>query len=141
MDTSPVIARLQASLAGSGWVLIAGAAELDAAIDTTPAVPAAYVLPLAETAEPSDLASLHSQRIAQGFAVVICVANLRDARGAAAAGDLHTRRMAVRAALLGWAPDLADGEAVSFAAGRLLKFEQQRLWWTDEFTVFTTYRP
>lgn len=140
MDTSPIIDRLQSSLANTGWVLIAGAAELDAAIDSTPAVPAAYVLPLAETAEPSDLVSLHSQRVLQGFAVVVCVANLRDPRGAAAAGDLHTRRMAVRAALVGWAPVPTDGEAVSFAAGRLLKFEAQRLWWTDEFTVLTTYR-
>lgn len=135
MDTSAVIARLAAQL--SGFVVVAGAADLDAAIETAPAAPAAYVLPLAESAAESDLATLVHQRLVQEFAVVIVVANLRDARGAAAAAELTARRAAVRAALLGWVMDAATGEPVTFVTGRLLQFRDARLWWSDEYRVMT----
>ena len=138
MDVTPVIDRLRAQL--SGFVTIAGAGDLDAAIDGTPNTPTAYVMPLAESAEAPDLAGLHHQRLLQEFAVVLVVSNLRDATGAAAAVELATRRAAVRTALLGWVPDATNGEAVAFTGGRVLKFENQRLWWTDEFRVMTDYR-
>lgn len=140
MDLAPVITRLRTQLAGQGFVAIAGSGNLDAAIDTLAATPAAYVQPLAETAAEPDLAGAVHQRIAQDFAVVLVVSNLQDATGAAAAAELHTRRLAVRAALLGWAPVPANGEPVVFTGGRLLRFESGRLWWTDEFRVMTDYR-
>lgn len=140
MDVLPIITRLQAQLAGQGFVAIAGSGSLDAAIDTLAATPAAYVQPLAETATEPDLAGTTHQRIAQDFAVVLVVSNLQDAAAAAAAAELHTRRLAVRTALLGWVPVPAQGEAVAFTGGRVLKFENQRLWWTDEFRVMTDYR-
>lgn len=139
MDTTPIITRLRAQLAGAGFVAIAGAAELDAAIANTPNPPAAYVVPLAETAEAPDLAGVHHQRVLQEFAVVLVVSNLRDPAGAAAAAELQTRRLLVRSALLGWAPDAASAEVVGFVAGRMLQFVDQRLWWTDEFRVMTDY--
>lgn len=138
MDVTPIITRLRAQLAG--WVLVAGAGDLDAAIDGLPATPAAYVLPLGEQADAPDLAGQHHQRVAQEFAVVMVVSNLQDATGAAAAAELATRRLTVRAALLGWASDATSGEVVAFTAGRLLRFENRRLWWTDEFRVMADYR-
>lgn len=133
MDVGPIIARLAGQL--SGFPVIAGAADLDAAIETAPATPAAYVLPLAETADENDLAGIVHQRLVQDFAVVLVVANLRDARGAAAAAELAARREAVRAALLGWVADTPSGEAVTFVSGRLLQFRDARLWWSDEYRV------
>lgn len=138
MDLSPIITRLRAQL--TGFVLIAGAAELDLAIDSTPNPPAAYVLPLAETAQEPDLIGVHHQRLLQDFSVVLVVSNLRDGTGAAATTDLQAKRQAVRSALLGWAPDASNGEMVAFVAGRLLRFENQRLWWADEFRVMGDYR-
>jgi hypothetical protein len=139
MDVGPVIARLGEQLAG--FPVIAGAAALDIAIETAPpATPAAYVLPLAETAADSDLASIVHQRVVQDFAVVLVVANLRDARGAAAAAELAARRAAVRAALLGWVIDAAGGEAVTFVGGRLLQFRDAQLWWSDDYRVMTDLR-
>lgn len=138
MDVTPIIVRLRAQL--SGFVVIAGAAELDAAIAHAPSPPAAYVIPLAETADEPDLSGIHHQRLVQEFAVVLVVSNLRDATGDAAAADLQLKRSAVRVALLGWAPDASDGETVAFVSGRLLQFVDQRLWWTDEFRVMTHYR-
>lgn len=138
MDVTPIITRLQAVLAG--FVAISGAADAAVALDATPGVPAAYVVPLAETADPPELLGLYRQRVRQGFGVLIVVANLRDAKGAAAAADLQSRRLAVRAALCGWAPAPADGEPVIFNGGAIYQMDQQRLWWSDEFSVMTDYR-
>jgi len=133
VDVTPVIARLAQQAAG--FVVVAGAADLDAAIETAPATPAAYVLPLAESAAASDLTPVVAQRVVMSFGVVLVVANLRDARGAAAAAALERHRAAVRQALLGWVPDAATGEPVEYAGGRLLQFRDQRLWWSDEYRV------
>ncbi len=138
MDVTPIITRLRAQL--TGWVAIAGAADAAAAVENSPATPAAYVVPLAETADAPDLVGVHHQRLMQEFGVVIVVSNLREPTGAAAAAELAARRLAVRAALLGWVPDASTGETVAFVAGRLLEFRDQRLWWTDEFRVMTDYR-
>ena len=138
MDVSPIIARLQAQ--ATGFVVIAGAADLDAAIDSSPTPPAAYVIPLAEQATASDITPVVSQRVVSAFGIVIVVANVRDVAGAAAAADLVSRRAAVRTALLGWVPDAATGEPIEFGAGRLLQFRDARLWWTDEYRLITYVR-
>ncbi|MCV2359633.1 hypothetical protein LNV08_11700 [Paucibacter sp. TC2R-5] len=138
MDMTPIIARLKAQL--TGFVLISGVADLDAAIASTSVAPAAYCLPLAESAEGPDMLGVHHQRIAQEFGVVLVISNLRDATGTAAAADLAAKRIALRAALMGWVPDASNGEPVSFTSGRILRFENQQLWWTDEFRVKTDYR-
>lgn len=137
MDITPIVTRLKAQLAG--FVQIGGAADLDAAIDNLPGVPAAFAMPLAELAEEPAYAGIHAQRIQQSFGVVLVVQNLRDVKGAAAQTDLQAKRLQVRNALAGWVPDAANGERVAFSGGRLLRFEQGRLWWTDEFRVMTDY--
>lgn len=139
MDVTPIITRLRTPLAAAGFVLVAGAGDLDAAIEGAPGTPSAYVLPLAETPEAPDLVGVQHQRLAVEFAVVVVVSNVRDATGAAAAAELATRRIAVRQALAGWIPDAATGEAVVFIGGRLLKFHEARLWWTDEFRLMRDY--
>lgn len=138
MDVSPFITRLAAQL--TGFTAIAGAADLDAAIEALPNAPAAYVLPLAETAEESALLGVTDQRITQDVGVVLVVSNLRDAAGSAAAAELAARRLAVRGALVGWVPDPVNGEPVQFVGGALLQFAQSRLWWRDVFRVTTYYR-
>jgi hypothetical protein len=138
VDVTPIVTRLRAQL--TGFPVIAASADADAAIDTAPATPAAYVVPLAETAEAPDLVGVHHQRLLQEFGVVLVVANLRDATGLAAAAELQTRRLAVRAALLGWAPDASNGEPVAFTSGAILQFKDSRLWWRDVFRVFADFR-
>ena len=138
MDVAPFIARLKAQL--TGFVVITGAGDLDVAIGGTPNTPAAYVMPLAETAEESKFIGVIDQRLTQEFAVVLVVSNLRDATGAAAIAELATRRAALRAALLGWVPDAATGEPVQFVTGAVLEFRDQRLWWRDVFRVIAYYR-
>ena len=136
---TPVIARLKAQL--TGFVAIGGAADLEVAMDATPQAPAAYAVCLAETAEAPYLgAHVMAQRVLCGFAVVMVAQNHRDQKGAAAAVDLAAMRSQVRSALLGWAPVPAEGEPVHYRSGRLLQFARQRLWWSDEFAVYTDAR-
>lgn len=138
MDVTPIIARLQAQL--TGFVAIGGAADADMAVEFAPRPPCAYVVPMAETAEPSELLGLLDQRLTQTFLVLLVVANLRDPTGSAAAADLAAKRLQLRTALLGWVPDTATGEPVEFVSGALLQFKEQALWWRDVFQVKTYYR-
>lgn len=137
MDLTPVIARLRTTL--TGIKSIGGAAELEAAAAIAPAPPAAFVLPLAERASESGLTGTHWQEITQTFGVVLVVANRRDATGAASLTDLAGLRLQLRSALMGWVPAPAEGRPVCYLGGRLLRWDDGRLWWTDEWSVVTSY--
>jgi hypothetical protein len=138
MDLSLIVARLKTQL---GALRTVGAsADLDAAIDGALAVPAAFVLPLTETGIDTSLVGRTGQRIAQAFGVLQVVSNRRDAQGGAALDDLKNHRLNLRAALVGWVPDVATGEPVLFTSGRLLRLDGDgRLWWIDEFQLMTYY--
>ncbi|MDP3652421.1 MAG: hypothetical protein Q8R67_12135 [Rhodoferax sp.] len=139
MDLDLVIARLKATL--TGLKSIGTSVDLDAAIDGVVAVPAAFVLPLADSATPIDMAGSTDERETGAFGVVHVVSNRRDAQGAAALNDLKTLRLNLRAALVGWVPDAATGEPVHRTTGRLLRMDGNgRLWWIDEFQLITYYR-
>lgn len=128
-----VIAHLKTSVAALKKV--AGAVDFaSAGMDLKTNLPAAYVLPLAEKADPNQLADGVLQKVGARFGVVIAVSNLRDARGEQAHSGLDPLRSAVIAALLGWAPSDAH-DPVEFVSGRILNFADGVLWWQDEFTT------
>lgn len=138
MDLSLILARLKTQLIGLKSVGVS--VDLDAAIEGVVALPAAFVMPLAERASDMEMLSSTDQRITQAFGVVHVLSNQRDAQGGAAMNDLVALRMALRTALVGWVPDDATGEAVTFTAGRLLRLDGDgRLWWIDEFQLITYY--
>ncbi len=138
MNLTPVIDRLKSLL--TGFKSIGSAVDLDAAMGGVVAVPAAFVMPLAESATALDLLQQTSQRITSLFGVVLCVSNKRDATGAATLVDLVSLRNQLRNALVGWIPDPATAEPVHFAAGRLMRMDGDgRLWWLDEFELVTHY--
>lgn len=125
-----IIARLQSQV--PTLKLVAGAAEFQAASETNPlATPAAYVLRMAENGGKSLTAAQVTQRVAAEIGIVIVVRNVADPTGAAAGADLETLRIAVRAALLGWAPPGCD--RLEFAAGGLLAFRDGHIWWQDSY--------
>ena len=138
MDLTLILARLKAQL--SGLKSVGTSADLDTAIEGAVALPAAFLLPLAERATASDLTGSTSQRITQAFAVLHVVSNRRDALGSAALSDLVPLRARLRAALVGWVPDAETGEPVHYSAGRLLQLDHDgRLWWLDEFELVTYF--
>lgn len=136
MDMNPIEARLRTRLSALRTVGLS--ADLDAALGGVVAVPAAFVLPLADSASDLGMTGSTGQRVVQAFSVLLCVSNRRDAKGSAALTDLHALRMALREALVGWVPDADNGEPVTYTAGRLLKMDGDgRLWWIDEFQLIT----
>ena len=138
MDLSLIEARLKDQL--TGLKAIGTSADLDSAIDGVVAMPAAFVLPLAEKGADMGLLGSTGQAIEQSFSVIHVLNNRRDATGKAALGDLATLRLNLRAALVGWVPDASNGENVIFTSGRLLRMDGDgRLWWADEFSVNTYY--
>ncbi len=138
MDLSLIVDHLRARL--SDLRSVGTSADLDAAIEGAPALPAAFVLPLAESAVDMGLIGQTGQRIAQAFGVLHVVSNKRDAQGGAALEALTPHRRALRAALVGWVVDAATGEPVTFTGGRLLRLDGDgRLWWIDEFELTTYY--
>lgn len=123
--------------------LVEGAAEF-ASRDTRPpdaSLPAAFVVPLLDTAGPNGLAAGgFRQRIEVGFGVVLFTRNLRDHRGGQAALDLADDIIpAVRAALIAWQPTPAHDQ-VELRAGRLIAFDEGAVAWREEFVTATHYR-
>jgi hypothetical protein len=138
MDLSLIIARLKSQL--SGLKSIGGSADLDSAIAGQVFPPAAFVLPLTESASQNEMLGSTEQRITQTFSVVHVINNRRDAVGAAALDDLVALRTALRVALVGWVPDSTNGEPVTYTGGRLLRLDGDgQLWWSDEFQLITDY--
>jgi hypothetical protein len=114
-----------------------------AALEAPPAparCPAAYVVELADQAGGNGLAAGGiRQLLTERLALVLIVASLRDARGAAAAAELRSVRHATRAALVGWAPDEAH-DALLFGGGRLIAAERGYLVWQDEYSTRSVLR-
>lgn len=138
MDLSLIVARLKAQL--TALRSVGASADLDAAIEGPSAMPAAFVLPLAESAQDMEMTGATGQRITQAFGVLHVLSNKRDAQGGAALDDLKTHRLSLRAALVGWVLDETTGEPVTFTGGRLLRLDGDgRLWWIDEFALKTYY--
>ncbi len=116
----------------SALKLVAGATEFAAASESNPpATPAAYVIRLRETGGPRATFSRVEQRVPTEIGIVLVTRNASDAKGAAAGVDMEALRIAVRTALLGWAPIAAD--PLEFGAGGLLAFRDQYLWWQDSY--------
>lgn len=140
MQLSNVVTRLRTALVGQ-VKSVGGSADFDAAADGAVATPAAFVMPISESAEENAYVSgLVSQRVQVEFAVLLVVSNRRDATGEAAMADLATLRQAVRASLLGWVPDPDSGSLMQYSSGRLLRLDDGRLWWADQYRVHTFIR-
>lgn len=98
-------------------------------------MPAAFVLPAAESAETSPfMDQVVQQNVASEFAVLIAVRNLADDEGAAAVESLEPVRVVIRNALLGWQP-ATDYNGCEYRAGELVAFDNGVLWWQDRYTT------
>lgn len=135
MDLTPILDRLKTQM--TGFRLVGSAVDLDALADgAVPVTPAAYLIPLGEDGGDNTLTG-DLQLLTVDFAVILTLANRRDASGAAAIGELESWRAKVRDALLGWTPDAETCSSPRFSGGRVLHFGDGVLWWSDEYQVST----
>lgn len=116
--------------------LVQGAAELRKTA-TAPAahnMPAAWVVPLAETAGPNKAINAHRQGLAVRFGVVLAVGDRADPRGEAASDALDEVKDAVHRVLVGWSPPGADA-AIDYVGGEVMEVETAALWWLAKYSV------
>lgn len=140
-DVQPIIARLKALVPALRNV--AGAADyasLTKLADFLP--PCAYVLLARERADanppgnamPGTQVTVR-QRVNVSFGVVLAVRNYREQLGAQSADDLKTMLGAIRAALLGWIPDVPGGHPCMLQRGDLVQYSSAVSVWTDVYTT------
>lgn len=116
----------------SGAAALAQAVEL--AADWT--VPAAFVVPLSETADQNELlGDFSSQWVAIRFGVAILVSNTSDEPGFTAAEAVVDAFAQIRAALVGWQPS-ETFQAIDYVSGELGEFDRARLFWELQFATY-----
>lgn len=129
--------RLRAQ-AGAVLRLVGTVADFESLAGMPRSLPAAYVLPLAETAEEVRQLGPTLQLHRCTLAVLLFARHAGDASGMQSAGALHEMRAAVHAALIGWMADEAAPEdclPMVFTAGELLQADTGTTVWRDEFEV------
>lgn len=130
-----LVARLDDDKAALGLRLVGGAAEFQAAADgNPPAFPAAYVVLLNEAPGEGSVSGLVIQRVGVTVGLCLAVRNVADAKGGAASQDMQALRAAIKASLLGWAPQ--EGcDPLERGPGQLLAFRPGGvMWWQDIYT-------
>lgn len=112
-----VVVRMNAQV-GSQFSFIGTVADF-AALDNVPrTVPAAYVIPQTERAEPADVIGANAQTHTAIFSVLFLVRHAGDGSGAKVMLSLDTLRRATHDAIVGWVPpDCFD--VVQFVSGAL----------------------
>lgn len=101
--------------------------------------PAAYVLPLDESAGESLLLNAVHQEVAVRVGVLIATEQLADAGGAAAADHLQDLKAAVHGALVGWTPEGAS-EPLLYAGGEIQEAPPGAVWWLAGYATATALR-
>lgn len=123
------------STCGTLFAHIGNLADFAALSDVPRSVPAAYVIPLGETAEPLDLVGVSAQTHTATLGVVFIVRHAGDATGSKATLALQTLRNAVHNALVGWVPSVNE-DALQFASGTLIELmDGGAVAWRDDFTI------
>jgi hypothetical protein len=130
MDLTPIISRIDTQ--ATQIRLVQGAAQLAALMTAPSKKPAAWVVPLGDSARANQFSTATIQEISVRFGVVICTREASDATGDAALDALEPLRQAVMDAIHGWQPT-AEHKPIEYAAGRLLQMAGGLLWWQDEF--------
>ncbi len=133
----PIVEALKTRCAAQFAGRVAGAAEfqqLEPAAKLT--LPAAYVIPLDDTAEPNQSSNGYRQTIRDTFAVIVVLSNVADELGKASVSQVLPIRNALFAALLSWKPDGEHGE-IEYEGGQLLGVDRDRLYYQYEFSCET----
>lgn len=121
---------------------IDGVVNLEAALKKPPPKdkqPAAFVLPVSDTAGQNNLVNAVSQRIAETFGVVLCLGNLSDSVGGTATEKLEAIKIEVMDALINWEPTAAH-DPVTYKSGRVVAMHNGVVWWLLEFNTAHHYR-
>lgn len=140
MKLELIIAQLRTYCPSFGG-RVAGAADF-AKVDEKTAVasPAAFVIPMDDSPEPSISQNAVRIPLDETFAVIVSLDNRSDERGQASAISVHAIRAEIWKALLGWQPE-PRYNGIAYEGGNLMTIDRARLWWRFEFSAFMELAP
>jgi len=101
------------------------------------AIPAAYVMPLADQAQGNPNSIGFQQDVVEQFAVILALNNQADRTGLIAADQVYTVRSAIFQALLNWSPNPEQYEPLEYAGGQFLDLNPAVLYWRLTFQTKT----
>jgi len=128
MDLSPVVTQLrnECDLLRGVELVVSGAIPA--------AYPQAFVMAVAEAAEPNGLLGAHTQRVTVRVGVEIRLKATGGAGGASATDELELVRRQVKNALIGWQPTGGD-TPFNFQQGAMVEYEPGRVVWRDIYAL------
>jgi hypothetical protein len=137
LAVSPIIDRLKLATIRVGeddvpaFALVAALTDIAQVLDWATALPAAFVVPSQDSANPPDNKWSPRQVVIEYVDVLLVARNLSDPRGEAAAADLSVLSAATRASLIGYR---APGRwPLMFSAAKPLGFDDQMFVWQERF--------
>lgn len=138
MNTKLIAARLAAKIPAPDLLKVGGAADFQRALEGITTTPAAFVVPLAESAGENDFEmNVVQQQVPALFGVILAVRDISDAVGGQVQDALDALRVLVRDALVNWQPT-PDMDPCIFAGGQVIGMRDQVLYWQDDF--ITSYQ-
>jgi len=114
---------------------VAGATELELAMQGTLMVESAFVVPLGESASPNQEDSSINQKLVERFGIVVAIKadiTQKDKPNILAYDTLYDCRSEIFKAILGWQPQEAES-IISYRGGSLLGIDGAWLWYQFEF--------
>lgn len=118
---------------------IAGAAEFSTIEDAAKmTLPAAYVIPLDDSAGANLSDNGYLQTVTDTFAVIVVLSNSADEVGKASVAQIQTVRNVLCAALLRWSPD-AEHSPIEYQGGQLLTIDRGVMYYQFEFSADTQF--
>ncbi|MBF0602938.1 MAG: hypothetical protein HQL07_04500 [Nitrospirae bacterium] len=118
---------------------VAGAADLDAVTKGRAVAPSAHVFEVSRTAQPNSLLMAVHQETTDSYAVVVVVANHRDASGSDSSDACRLLRDQIATALIGWQAN-PESAALEYVGGHLVDFANQHLYWQEVYRTTGTLR-
>lgn len=139
MQIEPIIQQLRQY--APVFTTVGGAAEFTAGLESVvnpEALPAAYVVPLAEDAGENESQVGLYQLVTERVAIILELLNT-DRRGQAAATSIDDLKFGVFAAILNWRLDpIRTQKGLNYVGSRLLSMDRGRLFWQLEFDQIST---
>lgn len=143
MKLSPIVLRLRAAAIEEFGDRIAGAAEFATVQEDTLEADTAYVIQLLDVGIPNDIEQDVSQRVTEGFAVIVALRNdeqQKDKTGLIAFDNLFNIRTQLFNSLVGWEMDDEDESdgfypegPIYYKGSVLLDINPAWLWYQFEF--------
>ncbi len=141
MNLDAVIVQLRTQTIPTFNRRIHGAAEFAPIADldkTDLPVPCAFVIPLADRAQPQAEQNIELQDLEERFGVIVALSNVQDRTGLKAALDVYTVREVIWKAILNWTPNAQAYKPIRYYGARLLSMNRAVLFWMFEFYTQTT---